>query len=312
MPELLPQLENEPKPKLSELLEKYIHGDSHEHTVFKEGAYSFEQIFNYVREEMKEGENQMEFVIFTEHPSDAGDPQEVSGQELLMHQAEIHKFNLEQEDIGEDSPKLISGVEADIISPEGKVNVPNEVLAQMDFVIASKHGGLEKFFGGNPSAEQLKTMYVGLMQNPNVDVIGHPNRYVEYKTMENIDWDGLLSLARETKTAFEINVNASMPEWLIKKVVQAGVPICIGTDAHSLREYQNLPNEIQVTSEFDRLKHPLGVKYSFWKKMSKILRTVDEAGAPPEQIINSSLGRLENWLSEEKKDRIISWQNAQT
>lgn len=320
MSEFLSGREFEPKTKLSELLRKYMAGDSHEHTVFsnpptrREADYTFEQVFVYIREEMAEGENAMEFVIFAEHPSDAGNPQKVNGQALLEHQNQIHAFMNEQETKGIECPHLISGLEVDIISGEGEVNVPSEVLSKMDIVIASKHGGLEKFFDGNPNAEQLTKMYLALMQNPDIDVIGHPNRYVEYSILEEMNWDSLLSEAKKTNTALEININAPMPEWLIKKVVQAGVPIFIGTDAHTLEQYQNLPNEVrdQIENPDDRLKYPLGLRYNFWKQIAKILRTLEATGCPSEQIITSSYQRLNSWLSKEKSERIINFQNART
>jgi len=311
--EIEEEIEEEHRPRLKELLDRYMAGDSHEHTVFSnpesrhEADYTFEQVFNYVKKEMNEGENHMEFVVFAEHPSDAGNPELVDGLALLEHQKQIHEFSTQQE-LG---PKLISGVETSIISADGQVDVPGEVLSQMDFVIASKHD-LRKVFpesGGNPSAEQLTAMYLGLMDNLNIDVIGHPNRYVAEDVLKSMDWDGLIAQAKESHTALEINVNAPMPDWLIQKVVEGGAPIFIGTDAHTLQEYQRLPNEAQIETVDNRLDHPLGLKISFWKKMSKILRSLESAGANPEQVVTSSYARLNNWLIQEKDQRLNVWEN---
>lgn len=309
MSEILSSMENNEKAPIKELLLNYMAGDSHTHTVFSnpetrhEADYTFEQVFNYIQQEVNEGESQIEFMVFAEHPSDAGNPQLVDGQELLAHQEEIRKFNAMQES----GPKLISGVESSIISSEGDVDVPNEVLAQMDLVIASKHD-LKSAFpeqNGNPSPEQLAHVYAQLMDNPNIDVIGHPNRYVGYDDLKKIDWNLLLTKASQTHTALEININAPMPTWLIIKAVKFGVPLFIGTDAHTLKEYQKLAHEEQavVESSEDRLDQPLGVKYSFWKKIVKILRTLQEANTPPAQVITSSCQGMEEWLSKEKIDR---------
>ena len=308
MGETLSPIEIEkPRKHLSELLRYYMAGDSHEHTVFSnpttrhEADYTFEQVFDYIKKEMSEGENHMEFVVFAEHPSDAGNPELVDGLALLEHQKQIHEFSAQQES----GPKLIGGVETSIISVDGQVDVPDEVLSQMDFVIASKHD-LKKVFpesGGKPGAEQLTAMYLGLMNNLNIDVIGHPNRYVAEDVLKSMDWDGLIAQAKESHTALEINVNAPMPNWLIQKVVEGGAPIFIGTDAHTLQEYQRLPNKEQIETVDDRLNYPLGMKMSFWKKMSKILRTLESVDANPEQVITSSYARLNNWLSKEKDQR---------
>lgn len=321
MGETLNPIENEnSKKRLSELVHYYMAGDSHEHTVFSnpktrhEADYTFEQVFNYVREEMKEGETNMQFVIFAEHPSDAGDPELVDGQDLLKHQDAIHEFMKKEKEKGKEYPELISGVETSIISVDGQVDVPEEILSQMDFVIASKHD-MRKVFpenNGNPDAAQLTKIYSNLMNNPNIDVIGHPNRYVAEDVLKSMDWDGLITRAKESHTALEINVNAPMPEWLIQKTVEGGAPIFIGTDAHTLKEYQKLPNETQIETADDKLNYPMGVKFSFWKKMSKILRTLEAVDADPKQIITSSKEQLNNWLSKEKNERSLSNQEEES
>ncbi|MBM2820360.1 MAG: hypothetical protein HW405_120 [Candidatus Berkelbacteria bacterium] len=331
MSETLTNIESaERRVTLKELIQKYMAGDSHEHTVFSnpstrhEADYTFEQIFKYVLEEMKEGESGMEFIIFVEHPSDAGNPEKVDGNALLEHQNKIHEFSQIQRDKGIGYPHLISGVEADIICDDGKgddekywgVNVPQEVLEQMDFVVASKHD-LKKVFpekNGNPNAEELTKMYMGLMANPHIDVIGHLNRNVPYETLTQMDWDKILLQARDTNTALEININAPMPEWLIIRTIEAGVPIFIGTDAHTLWEYhQNLPNEIKekIEGPEENLHYPLGVRYNFWKKVSKILRTLESCNADPNQIISSSYERLNAWLSQ-KSQRAVGNKDART
>jgi len=304
---------------IKDLLLKYMAGDSHEHTVFSnpatrhEADYTFEQVFNYIKEEINEGESQIQFVVFAEHPSDAGKPELVDGQALLEHQQQIKIFNEAQES----GPKLISGVESSIISADGALDVPDEVLAQMELVIASKHD-LKSAFpeqNGKPSPEQLTNVYLNLMNNPNVDVIGHPNRYVGYDALGQMDWPKLFETSKNTHTALEININAPMPDWLIKNAVKAGVPLFIGTDAHTLVEYQRLAEEEQMAIETsdDRLEHPLGVKYSFWKKIVRILRVLEEANTPKDQIITSSYESLNGWISTDKKDRnLILAENSGT
>ena len=321
--EYTPDLEEEaqrPKLRLSHWLEEFMAGDGHIHTISSETAgekqdalYSFEQVFDYVKKEVIGRGKRMEFVIFAEHPSDAGNPSLVDGQKLLEHQQVVHKFIKNHEEEGGEFPRLISGVEADIISADGDLDVPDEVLSKMDIVIASKHD-LKRVFpdqGGNPDAEQLTHMYLALMDNPHVDVIGHPNRYVSYEMLEEMDWSAIFSKAKETKTALEINFKAPMTPELIIRMVKAGVPIFIGTDAHSLEEYQRLPEDAKIEIEEDRLDYPLGVKFSFWRrKVFPVLQALHAADAPPEQIITSSYKRLHEWLSKEKLERKIEFENG--
>lgn len=309
--------QKESKPRLSELLQKYMGGDGHIHSVFSnpstrhEADYSFDQIYKFTKDELNK-QGGTEFMILAEHPSDAGNPQRVSGESLLEHQQAIDRLNQERD---EQDPKLLCAVEADIISPQGEVNVPNKVLSQIDLVLGSKHDLRQVFpeSNGQPDARQLTDMYLGLMDNPHIDVIAHPNRYVPYETLQQMDWGAIFQKARETKTALEINLNASLTEELIKMAVAHGVPLIIGTDAHALSQYQQLSEEAKKSIEeaedpaTERLKYPLGVKYSFWKRVSKILRVLDEASTPSEQIITSSRKNLEKWLFKEKSEREINW-----
>jgi len=318
MSEFLPPNEVErSKSKLINLLHLYMAGDSHEHTVFSnpttrhEADYTFEQVFRYIQSEINSGENKMEFVVLAEHASDAANPKLVNGQALLEHQEKVHDFMEKQKNEVAEYPELISGVETSIISAVGDLDVSDNVLSQIDLVIASKHD-LKSVFpeqNGQPTAEQLTNIYLKLMQNPNVDVIGHPNRYVSYEDLNKMDWQTLFNTAKETHTALEINFNAPMPEELIKQAVAAGVPLFLGTDAHNLKDFQRLGEDIRqkIEKEDNRLDYPLGVKFSFWKKVARVLRTLEEVNAPAEQIITSSKENLADWLSKDKEERTIPW-----
>lgn len=309
-------MEKEKKPGLRELLTKYSPVVAHTHTSFSnpetrhEADYTAEQIRDYVQEQMNNAKGSAQCVVFAEHPSDAGNPKLVDGKDLLDHHRQIHEIR----DTQESGPKLYSGVESSIISAEGDLDVPDEVLSQLDIVIASKHDMRHVFpeSNGNPNAEQLTKMYSNLMDNPNVDVIGHPNRYVQDEegnpntTLKQMDWEGLIAKARDTHTALEINFNAPMPVWLIKKTVEGGAPIFIGTDAHTLKDFQQLPEDVQISSEDERLNYPLNAKIKFWRRtVYRLLKALDDAGATPDQVITSSSERLGDWLSQEKAGRKI-------
>ena len=317
MSEFMPASEiNEPKVKLSELLKKYIAGDSHEHTVFSNSAirheadYTFEQVFRYVNNEININDENIQFIVFAEHASSPGKPTLIDGKAILDHQRIIHEFkdNLPQD---RHYPELICGVETSIISAEGQVDVPDEILKQLDLVIGSKHALGTAFpeQNGNPNPEQITHLYSKLMDNENVDVIGHPDRMSD-KDLENVDWDSLIDKAKQTHTALELNIKSPMPSWLIEKIVKGRAPIFIGTDTHVLSEFQRLPNGIELENEDERLNYPMGLKFSFWKKIARILRKLEECGATQEQVISSSSKRLLNWLAKEKPERKIEFQNG--
>lgn len=314
------EIENETENKhtFRRLLAKFMAGDSHVHSVFsnrtteswREADYDPKQIRHYVKNEIDKGTGKAQFVILAEHSSSTGEPEMISGEELLEHQENIHDINQTETE----GPKLISGVEANVISPDGKLDVPDEVLKKMDFVMGSIHA-LKPIFpdkGDNPpapNAAELTNICLGLIRNPNVDVVGHINRNIPYETIKEINWDNIFSEAVATKTAFEINLRAPMPKWLVEKAAKMGVPIFIGSDIHMLTQFQKLPENIQSQMENpdDRLRYGPGVKY--WLKIARILKTLEKLNTPREQVITSSYERLNNWLAKEKSERVMSWQN---
>lgn len=318
MSELLhTESEQESKPKFTDLLKKYFAGDSHVHSVFSnkvvesDADYSLEQIFDYTKNEIDKGTGQAQFVILAEHSSDVANPVMVSGEKILERQQMIHDFNSEKIE----GPKIINGVEANVISNDGRLDVSDEVSGKIELVIGSIHG-LKPIFPEKgeqppaPNVEELTEITLGLINNPNVDVIGHINRNIPYETVQQIDWESIFSKAKETNTAFEINLRAPMPGWLIKKAVKAGVPIFIGSDIHTLEQFQRLPEAVksQIENHDDRLQFDPG--YRYWIKIARVLKTLEELNCPPEQVITSSYERLNNWLSKEKSEREIEFENG--
>lgn len=309
--------EEKERVRISTLLDRYMAGDSHEHTIFSnpltrhEADYDFKQIVDYVQREVNRGKHQTEFIVFTEHSSDTGNAKLIDGIDLLKHKQEIEDYKSQLESEGLKFPKIYSGVEANIISPEGDLDVPNDILAEMDLVIASKHDMRPVFpeSNGQPNAEELTNLYLNLMDNPEVDVIGHPTRDVHWQIIEQMDWEALFAKSIETNTAIEINIGVPLPRKIIKMAARAGAPLFIGTDAHILEQFQFLTKQEKATIENsdDRLQYPLGVKYSFWKKVVKILRALEEVNTPAEQVITSSSKNFEDWISKEKKDRVKNW-----
>lgn len=137
-------------------------------------------------------------------------------------------------------PKIISGVrvlkgvEANIINYHGDLDVSNEVLSEMEFVIASFHGPCIEPSTPNKTTHAL----IALMNNKYVDVIGHPedSRY-------SFDYKNVIKMAKETKTLIELNNSSLLPttfrensrEGLIKILEVCAleeVKIVLGSDSH--------------------------------------------------------------------------------
>jgi DNA polymerase (family X) len=123
--------------------------------------------------------------------------------------------------------RLLHGVEANIRA-NGTLDVPDETLAGLDWVVASIHAA----FGTNPTER-----VIAAMENPHVDVIGHlTGRKINRRGPMDIDLERVFAAAVETGTALEIN---SQPDRLDLRDADArlagerGVRIVISTDAHS-------------------------------------------------------------------------------
>ena len=125
--------------------------------------------------------------------------------------------------------KLLKGVEVNI-KADGTLDVPDEVLAERDWVVASIHTAFDR----SPTERVLTTM-----ENPHVDVIGHlTGRKITRREPMEIDLERVIEKALETGTFLEIN---SQPDRLDLRDVnarmagEAGVPIVISSDAHQLK-----------------------------------------------------------------------------
>jgi DNA polymerase (family 10) len=124
--------------------------------------------------------------------------------------------------------RVLRGVEANITA-RGEVDVPDELLAELDWVVASLHTSLDR----SPTERVLAAI-----ENPHVDCIGHlTGRRISRRPGADLDLDRVVARAAETRTALEIN---SQPDRLDMRDAHArlagaaGVMIPIDTDAHSI------------------------------------------------------------------------------
>jgi DNA polymerase (family X) len=122
--------------------------------------------------------------------------------------------------------QVLAGVEVDIL-PDGSLDYPDDVLAQLDFVVASIHSA----FKTDPTARTISAM-----QNRYVDVIGHPTgRLISRREGFELDVARVIAVAKETGTALEINSywdRLDLSDLNARQAIQAGVKISINTDAH--------------------------------------------------------------------------------
>ena len=132
--------------------------------------------------------------------------------------------------------RVLKGVEANIRS-DGSVDVPEDVLAELDWVVASLHQGFDR----SPTERILAAL-----DHPHVDCIGHlTGRKLNKRAGADVDVEKIVGHAVETKTALEIN---SQPDRLdlrdahARLAAEAGVLVPVNTDAHSTKalDYRDL------------------------------------------------------------------------
>lgn len=232
--------------KLPKLIEpKDIKGDMQMHSRWSDGAEKIETIAHYVIREFPH----YKYIVITDHsPSErvAGGMQPEEFEEQFK---EIDKIN---EKLGSNFIK--KGVEVDILG-DGSLDLPNDLLAQFDWVTASIHSGFTK-----DNTERL----INACENPFVHCIGHPGgRLIGKREAYPVDWKKLFKKLIETGTAIEINAQPDrldLKDDLVKDAVEKGIAITISTDAHML-------------SQFDFMKLGVSVARRGWCTKENILNT---------------------------------------
>jgi DNA polymerase (family X) len=135
------------------------------------------------------------------------------------------------------SIRVLSGVEVDIRA-DGSLDLPDEQLAERDWVMASIHGGFDA------PGERLTERLLAAMDNPHVACIGHPTgRKINLRAAYELDFERVLERAVETGTFLELNAQPDrldLTDTHAHAAAEAGVGLVISTDAHRIHELDNL------------------------------------------------------------------------
>ena len=133
--------------------------------------------------------------------------------------------------------RVLRGIECDIL-PDGRLDLPDDVLAELDWVQASVHGGQRM-----PRREMTKRVEDAL-HNPSVSCLSHPTGRLISRRPENaLDLERVFAVALEHDVALEVN---GLPARLdlsgehVRDALRAGLRIVCSTDAHSVRGLGNM------------------------------------------------------------------------
>ena len=128
--------------------------------------------------------------------------------------------------------RVLRGIECDIL-PDGRLDLPDDVLAELDWVQASVHGGQRM------PARQMTDRVLEALRNPYVRCLSHPTgRYIHRRPENALDLDRVFEVALEHDVALEINglpLRLDLRAEHVRDAVRAGITLVCSTDAHSPR-----------------------------------------------------------------------------
>jgi DNA polymerase (family 10) len=203
-----------------------MRGDMHMHTVASDGRNTLEEMAVAARE------RGYQYICITEHSQSSAIAGGLKPERLLQHIAEIRALQAQMEGI-----IIFAGTEVDILA-DGTLDYPDELLAKLDFVVASIHFGL----GYDIESNTRRTL--AAMHNPFVNCIGHPTgRLINERDSIPLDIDAVCREAVRTGTALEINANyyrLDLRDQHARVARDHGATLIINTDAHALEQLDQM------------------------------------------------------------------------
>ena len=213
-----------PLPALVELGD--IRGDLHCHTTWSDGRASVEEMGRAARD------LGYDYIAICDHTPAVGAVAGLSADDVRRQGEEIAAANDALAPF-----RVLRGIECDIL-PDGRLDLPDEVLAELDWVQASVHGGQRM-----PRAEMTRRVEAA-MRNPHVSCLSHPTGRIIGRRPENaLDLDRVFELALEHGVALEVNglsPRLDLSGEHVREALAAGVRIVCSTDAHSVRGLQGM------------------------------------------------------------------------
>jgi histidinol phosphatase-like PHP family hydrolase len=328
--------QSELKKEFKRLIEKYFGGTLHNHTERSTGPVDYFESANKDKEmieyAMALGNK---FIALGDHTTNAGNP-EVAGLDhsntkiLLGKNKIIQEYNNEYKDIA-----VLSSIEANIMFYEkdkARIDLDDEGLKQMDYVVASRH-----MIENEKNIEAIEKSLMAAIENPNVDAIGHPDRYIwDDQTLEKDNnaipkkelsskywkmWDRVLGAMMQNNKVFEINLVSQPQKKLLKMAVDKGVVFSLDLDFHDFSQYKSLPDEerdklnqakqfwargkatdedVETITKFRNEKFNELPGYIMVRRLMKYMKFLENNDVDSSRVVNSSRERLLKFLSEEK------------
>jgi DNA polymerase (family 10) len=203
-----------------------IRGDLHMHSTWSDGKATILEMATAARE------LGYEYVAICDHTPNVRVVPGLDADDLRRQGEEIAAVNEEFAPF-----RVLRGTEVDIRA-DGMLDLPDDVLAELDWVQLSLHAGQRQ------GRAELTRKVTEAMRHPAVRALSHPKgRIINHRPPNELDLERTFEVALETGVALETNglpdrLDLSGPE--IKQAIEAGVPIVVSTDAHSVRGLENM------------------------------------------------------------------------
>jgi DNA polymerase (family 10) len=203
-----------------------IRGDLHCHTTISDGHNTLEEMAEAARA------HGYRYLALTDHSASHGFGNHVPPQRLEDRIEEVRAYNR-----GQRGFRLLAGSEVNIL-PDGSLDYADDLLAELDWAIASVHTSFKI------SRRAMTERVIAAIEHPLVDCIGHlSGRLIGRRDPYDIDVERVIDVAARTGTMLEINGNPNrrdLSERHARLAAEAGVLICVNTDAHRVATLDNM------------------------------------------------------------------------
>ncbi|MCJ7766176.1 MAG: PHP domain-containing protein, partial [Thiovulaceae bacterium] len=207
-------------PKLIEA--KDIKGDLHLHTVYTDGANTIREMALSAREKG------YEYIAVTDHTKHLIIAHGLDEKRVRQQLDEIDRINEELKGI-----TILKSAEVDILS-NGELDLPDSVLKELDLAVCAVH------YAMNLSKKEQTARILKAMENPYFSILAHPTgRLIGLRDAYEVDIEAIIKGCSQRGCILELNAQPDrldLNDIHCKMAKEAGVPIAISTDAHSVRD----------------------------------------------------------------------------
>lgn len=237
--------------KLPELLALAdIRGDLHAHTKWSDGSHDLDGLVAAARE------RGYRYIAVTDHSKGLGVAHGLDGKRVAEQMAQIDAANRKLPDF-----RILKGIEVDIRG-DGSLDLPDEVLAGLDIVVASIHSGFKQ------GREQITSRLLSAVRNPFVSVIAHPTgRLIGEREPYDADMEAIFREAARRGVAMEINaypLRLDLSDQHARMAKRYGIPLVVSTDTH-------------IAANLDFMEYGVGIARRGWIEKGDVLNTLGAA-----------------------------------